>query len=397
MRECPFKDQCKMWEKVVSPCIPYTGARQPEVLFVGEAPGQEEDEQGANFVGKTGNLLRATQYTVGFDMSKVAFTNVVKCRPIDFKGANRTPKDGEINKCKGHVLAEIEALKPKIVVLLGSTALLGVLDEKGITNFRGRIIEKDGITYIPTWHPAAVLRDPSKEKAFAEDIYLVHQVWTTGNRQNVSQVLPVEYTLIRDMSGLKQLLVSASNATECAFDVETHPGLSPYVENAKIICVNLSFQERTAFVVPMFHSQLILQGKVLEYARAIIKEIMESNIKKCAHSAKYDIMWLEVAEGILTNNLAFDTILAQHLITGDRSTIGLDYLAWQYTDMGGYDKPLEDYKNAHKECNPKLGGSYANIPWDILFPYAAGDPDCTLRCWHVLEPKLSLPYEKLIP
>lgn len=383
MRECPFRDACLLWQGRNTPNIPYTGSRHPEVLFVGESPGQEEDEQGANFVGRAGRFLRAAQSEIGFVPEQIAFTSIVKCRTVDFKGNDRPPKDAEVNKCKGHVLAEIETLKPKVVVLLGASALFGVLGEKGITANRGRVFKGNGITYLPTWHPAAVLRDPSKERQFVDDLVIAFREWRGEDTQG--QKASVNYILVDTMDKFRLLVQKATVADELAFDVETHPALSPFTKDSQIISLGLSFQEREAFVIPWYHSIPLLTSDQVRYTKAFAKELLEDNvIRKYAHNGKFDMLWLEVKESIEVANFDFDTILAQYLLTQERGTLGLDYLAWTYTDMGGYDEPLAQYKSLHKECNPQLGGSYANVPWNILFPYAAGDPDCTIRCVPIL-------------
>jgi len=374
--------KCRLWEKCINPLIPTTGSKNPDLLVIGEAPGADDDCQAGNFLTDGGNLLREILKDVGFSFDKVAFSNVVRCRPTQEKWGktiNREPLTNEIKDCKGFIMEDIEKLKPRAILLLGSVAFKAILNLTGITSCRGKVYDFQGITVVPTFHPANVIRDNTFLEYFVKDI---EKVYKELYEEKVVYP-PAEYTLIKNLEGLKLLVSRASDADEVSFDLETSR-LNPHMEDAQIVCVSFSFVERESFIVPMYHRNMIFTGKSLSYAKSIIKVIMESPLPKIAQNAKFDMSWLMVTEGIETNNLTDDTMLMQFLLTEQAGTHGLDWLAWRYTDMGGYDRPLEDYKKSHKDCDPKRGGSYRNIPWEILAPYAGMDTDCTLRCCHIL-------------
>ena len=147
------------------------GNPQAEILFVGEGPGENEDLQGEPFVGKAGQLLDKYLNVIGLDRSKnVYIANIVKCRPPN----NRTPLKEESIACLDYLRNQVMIIKPKIIVLLGNTALKNILGEEyGITATRGKWIDKKGIKYMPTYHPAALLRDESKKIDFWNDLELV--------------------------------------------------------------------------------------------------------------------------------------------------------------------------------------------------------------------------------
>ncbi len=131
------------------------------VMIVGEGPGQNEDEQGLPFVGKSGQLLDKILESVRITTEDVFICNVVKCRPPD----NRTPKTPEAEACKGYLLEQIRLVDPQIILLTGATALKGLLGIKeGITKVRGKWVEKDGKFYLPIFHPAYLLRNPSRDQ-----------------------------------------------------------------------------------------------------------------------------------------------------------------------------------------------------------------------------------------
>ena len=147
------------------------GVPDAEVMFIGEGPGQNEDEQGEPFVGRGGKLLDKMLEAVDLDRKKnIYIANIVKCRPPQ----NRVPEDDEAEACLNYLRNQVLLVKPKIIVLLGSTALKNILvKEYGITASRGKWIEKKGILYMPTWHPAALLRDETKKIEFWKDLKLV--------------------------------------------------------------------------------------------------------------------------------------------------------------------------------------------------------------------------------
>lgn len=147
-----------------------TGNKKAEIMLIGEGPGADEDMQGEPFVGRAGKLMNMAFGVVGINRQDVYIANVVKCRPP----ANRNPEDDEAFACLNYLRNQVILVKPKIIVLLGSVALKNILGKGyGITNSRGKWIERKGIKYMPTWHPAALLRDETKKVDFINDLKLV--------------------------------------------------------------------------------------------------------------------------------------------------------------------------------------------------------------------------------
>ncbi len=143
------------------------GDRQSKVMMIGEGPGADEDEQGVPFVGKAGKLMNQAFKGIGFEREKIYIANIVKCRPP----MNRNPEQDEINACIDYLRTQVMLVKPKIIVLLGNVALKAILGEEySITKARGKWIEKKGIRYMPTFHPAALLRDEQKKIDFWKDL-----------------------------------------------------------------------------------------------------------------------------------------------------------------------------------------------------------------------------------
>ena len=146
------------------------GNPNADLVFVGEAPGAEEDEQGIPFVGKAGQLLTKMIEAMGYARDDVYICNVVKCRPP----GNRNPEPDEIAACEPFLQAQLAALRPKAIVALGKFAAQTLLREQTpITRLRGQWREYQGVPLMPTFHPAYLLRSPGEKVKAWEDLQLV--------------------------------------------------------------------------------------------------------------------------------------------------------------------------------------------------------------------------------
>lgn len=146
------------------------GNRQAKVLFVGEAPGADEDASGKPFVGRAGQLLTKIIEAIGLKREEVLIGNVNRCRPPQ----NRTPTIQEARTCRQFLMREIAIARPEIIVVMGNTATQNLLDTKeGITKLRGKFQDYYGIKVMPTFHPAYLLRDPTKKRETWEDMKIV--------------------------------------------------------------------------------------------------------------------------------------------------------------------------------------------------------------------------------
>ncbi len=163
IENCSKCKLCNNRNNIVIGC----GNRNAKVMFIGEGPGADEDIQGIPFVGKAGKLMNQAFKGIGIDRDEVYIANIVKCRPP----MNRNPEQDEIVACLDYLRSQVMLVKPDIIVLLGSVALKAILGkEYSITSSRGKWIEKKGIKYMPTFHPAALLRDETKKISFWKDL-----------------------------------------------------------------------------------------------------------------------------------------------------------------------------------------------------------------------------------
>lgn len=149
-----------------------SGNGTTRILFVGEAPGRDEDLQGLPFVGRAGQLLTKIIEAIEFRREDVYIANVLKCRPPD----NRNPLPEEVARCRPFLLKQIELLKPKVICTLGVFATQMLLDTKSpLTVLRGQVHRVNGLDVIPTYHPAACLRYPKLKTAVWEDVQLLRK------------------------------------------------------------------------------------------------------------------------------------------------------------------------------------------------------------------------------
>ncbi len=143
------------------------GDPSARLMFIGEAPGADEDAKGEPFVGRAGQLLTRIIDAMGFRREDVFIGNINRCRPP----GNRAPKINEADECRPFLLREIEIVKPEVIVVLGNTACQNLLNTKeGISKLRGNFQDYFGLKVMPTFHPAYLLRDPSKKKFVWEDM-----------------------------------------------------------------------------------------------------------------------------------------------------------------------------------------------------------------------------------
>jgi uracil-DNA glycosylase len=149
------------------------GNPEADLMFVGEAPGADEDIQGIPFVGRAGQLLTKIIEAIGLKRDDVYIANVIKCRPP----RNRNPEPDEIAQCEPFLFRQIDTIKPKVIVTLGKFAAQTLLvTEAPISRIRGRVFDYRGAKLVPTFHPAYLLRNPSSKREVWEDMKLVRKL-----------------------------------------------------------------------------------------------------------------------------------------------------------------------------------------------------------------------------
>ena len=165
--------RCKLHAQGRKQIVFGVGNPEADLMFVGEAPGGDEDIQGIPFVGRAGQLLTKIIEAIGLKREDVYIANVIKCRPP----GNRNPEQDEVETCEPFLFQQIDIIKPKVIVALGTfaaRALLRTLDP--ISRLRGRAYDYRGAKLIPTFHPAYLLRNPASKREVWEDMKVVRRL-----------------------------------------------------------------------------------------------------------------------------------------------------------------------------------------------------------------------------
>jgi len=347
-------------------------------MLIGEAPGRREDEDHQAFVGPAGQYLDELLKEAGLKRSDCYITNVAKCRPPD----NRTPTRGEINTCVDEYLYdEIEKVDPSIIVLLGNSALQGVLGKSGILKQRGNVTKNNGRYILPTLHPAAGLRNPYRKPEIQADFLRLGRLVRKEKEKLKTKVHVVQRK--RELIALRRMLMQAD---EIAWDLETYTfdnGVrlkgKKVVSNfqewrgelSTIACISFSWKPGIAAVVPLWHEETPWSDpeQVLQFLKPTLER---KDCKYIAHNGKFDCRWL--ASKKIFCELTFDTMLAAHMLDENRSK-GLKQLSQVQLGIDGYDIG-EDVKDAY------------HAPLTRLCVYAGKDAAFTLHLYHKFRDQL---------
>ena len=183
--KCTKCDLCKTRTNAV----PGKGNFQSDVIFVGEAPGRNEDKNGEPFIGVAGKKLSIALDEAGISRDVVYITNIVKCRPPN----NRIPNTNERNTCQEYLKQEISIIKPKLICILGNTAFNSILGGSEITKFRGKVARKNNLLYFLTIHPAATIYNQKLMGVLKKDIVKLFDL-IKDLKNNKEVPIDIEYT-----------------------------------------------------------------------------------------------------------------------------------------------------------------------------------------------------------
>lgn len=328
--------RCPLHKHAQHVCLLGEGDTKSEVMVVGEAPGEKEDLSGKPFVGKAGKTLIDTLKEYGFNRKEIFITNAVSCRPPD----NRAPKKNEIKACQYWLFKQMGKVKPKYVLLLGNTPCIAVLGEKGIKSLRGKPVERDGVIYLPTYHPSYLFRDPGAKEIFEADIRLFKDI---VENEGIPEVEGLNPQVIDSPKKLKQCLDDLKGTV--SVDIET-TCLYPWAENADINAIG--FGTKTAqWILLLQHPGTNYTKKDAEKALGMsiedAIELIDEKISDCkivGQNFKFDSLWLRVHYG-LEWYADFDTMLAHYMID-ENSYHSLKYLSSVYFGAIDYDIPEKD-------------------------------------------------------
>ncbi|MCK4359776.1 MAG: hypothetical protein KAW92_13755, partial [Candidatus Cloacimonetes bacterium] len=368
-------NKCQLFKTCKKPCIQGVGPVPADIMLVGMNPGADEDEKGVPFVGAAGKRLNIMLKATHLERRSLFITNTVRCKTPD----NREPTEEEIKACSPYLEEEIKEVKPKIIVPLGNIALQYILNLEGITKWAGtrHWSKKYNCWIIPTYHPAYICRALGLQGVMVDHLKNIVE-WL----KNPIEPKPPKYVVANTMEKAKRLFKRLNEVDIFSFDTETS-GLD--FRKDKILCCSFSWKERTGVVLPILqqHCKEFWKPEEKKWIINQLKKVLEGNIHKIGQNLPFDIQFLKTF-GIKLNNYMFDTMLAHHLLDENvgREGHGLTAMVLRYfPDMGKYDERLSKYLTTKNT-------SYAVIPNDVLWKYAAADADATFRCYKKFKPEL---------
>lgn len=366
----PFRNPkctlCSLHREADTVCMMGAGPAPSKIMIVGEAPGEQEDLEGEPFVGASGQLLNAMLAAVGIDRWEDCYvTNVAKCRPPE----NDAPSRADVKTCVAAYLGEeLQVVNPKFILLLGNSALQGVVGKSGITKHRGSVYEARGSKIFATFHPAAVLRNPRYRGLVEADLQRFARL-VRGQRSPTPRT---KTQIIRKREHLKWLVYKILAAKELSIDIETycdHPQGTNYQEyrgaHSMIVSISFTWEEGQAAVVPLYHEETPWKD-VARVQRILGAAIAQAKAKNVGHNFKYDARWMH-AKGMPLHQ-HFDTMLALHMLDENRPK-GLKPASQVFLGADAYD------------VGEELGNAYT-MPLKRLALYNGKDTDYTLRLYH---------------
>ena len=371
---------CELNETCFHPCLMGRGNKTAKIMVIQDCPTELDDKKGNQFWGKSCSAMKKAMRTRGIDVDEdVYFTSLVKCY------SNSDLKPIHISACVELLEAEISVVDPDIIVPVGKKALKYTINSVALTKVRGNAQEVEicGRTRIvlPTMHPTSVEVKPLYKDYILKDMDTLSELYKNG----MTKVSGVNYLYLETLDDcLKEIQRLKKEAKILCFDLET-TGKSPYMEDSKIVCISLTDRTHYGCVIPLYHHETPLWGwEIGTVVKALRDLLEEESIPKVAHNGKFDIEWLHWWLNIDVKNFSFDTMLAHYLcISEEQGTQGLKGQAWEFTDMGGYDNDLDEFRKTLPE---EIRYNYDNIPWNILKTYAVADVDCCLRLMEIYEP-----------
>lgn len=377
-------NRCKFCENTKRPETFGRGSKNSKIMFIQDSVIEGESKRGIQFWGKSCDELRYNMREKGIDVDSVYWTSCVKC-PLPEDNYKLTIK--EARECVDTLFAEIEVVDPDIIVPMGNIALKFTLNRSDITKTRGNAqeVEIEGRTRIvlPIIHPRHAMKKPIYKDYILKDLDTLKEICEVG----LQEVTDVDYRSLETVDEcLKEIERLEEEATWLCFDLET-TGLSPFEPTSKIVCISLTDKTHSGVVIPLYHRENPMSTDEIGCIVKALRRLLENpTIKKVAHNGKFDIKWLHAWLDIQVANFCFDTQLAHYLcISEEQGTQGLKSQAWQFTDMGGYDNALDEYKSTLPEA---IRNNYDYIPWRILSTYAVADVDCCLRLKEIFYPKI---------
>lgn len=335
---------CRLYKQCKSPKMEPTGKGEQGILIIAEAPGPTEDSKGV--MGDAGKFLskKLQQYGINLDRD-CRKTNSIICRPVDSDGDNRPPTSLEIECCRPNVWKEINRFKPRLILLLGHSAVNSFLGHRWrkdlgtITKWRGWAIpdRETNAWVVPMFHPNYILREEDKNPAIAHvfnkdlklAVSLLHKPFPMfANEMNSVQIVDNQKELCQKLNGILEW------KERIAFDYET-TGLKPYRKGHKIVSCAICMDEITSFAFDMPGP-----GKALSLFRQIM---IDPDVPKIAQNLKFEDNWTNVIVKCPVEGWEWDTMIATHLLDNREGITGLKFQSYVRFGLLDYSSHIEPF------------------------------------------------------
>jgi len=341
---------CGLYRDCNHPKIQPFGNFKKKILNIGEAPGDADDRNGKPFQGKAGKLLQQTYEELGIDLFEDCLNiNAVNCKPIDKQKNSRPPTNIEVDCCRKRVFNIIEEYKPKVIILLGNSALYSLIGHRwkkdlgGVAKWRGFTIpDQDFKAWLcPTFHPSFFEKitnsynryeEPIENLIWKQDLEQAFQLLTTPLPIYVEPVIDI----IEDLSVLNNIKY------ESAFDYET-TGLKPHATGHRIVCASIADTENHAYV--------FLMPKTRREQKPFLDYLTDPNRKKIAQNMKFEHCWSKVRLGVDVEGWVWDTMIATHVFDNRPGICGLKFQVYIQFGIVDYDSEVSPYLGSVENNN----------------------------------------------
>jgi uracil-DNA glycosylase family 4 len=403
------------------------GSLTAKIMLIGEWPGSPEDESGDVWGGPIGKEVKRLLWKAGISAQEVFLTTVVRCYPKAPPPERiREPKKDEIEACADYLDKEIAAIQPTIIVPMGTIAVKRIFGKVStIKGTRGAEVwsEKYNCKVIPIYHPMTLRRSPEFEGFTIEDL---RRIKKSSEYKELTPRQLGKYVIVDTPEKFDQLITRLNTVPAFSYDIETN---SLNFMTGKVLCISFSWQSGTACILPITryngrpeeHIEMVKRktkkkvngqwvetgvkeipkkstivideyfdwwGDKKDYILEKLRKTFANDAIKIAHNGKFDNKFLFKYMNIMVNKFWFDTMLAHHLLNENAEGMhDLKECAQNYTDMGGYNDPLEKWFDENTSGSKK-SRNYAHVPPEVLYPYAGMDADVTFRLYELFKPRI---------
>ena len=323
---------CGLYKHCLSPKMPPTGKGKRKILFVAEAPGEQEDKKNTQLIGRAGQLLRRYLRKMGVDLDKDCWkTNAVICR----REENQTPDDDMIKACRPNLMKTIKRYQPNVIVLLGKVSIKSLMpilwknDDGIVSKWAGYCIpcHNPNAWIIPTFHPSYILRRNDKvlNRIFEKHLKMAIKKSKAKPWKKVPDYESQIDVIMNPSEAAKEIYKMISQGGPVAFDYEANC-LKPEGEGTKIVSCSICHKGKKTIAYPW-------QGEVKHATDILLK----SSMPKIASNIKFEDRWTRAKMGHPVKNWWWDTMIAAHVLDNSPKVTGLKFQAFVLLGAESYD------------------------------------------------------------